>query len=147
MHKPLKARQRHCYHWLDTMLAWHKSTGTPLRHYILIHPTLPGCTPDCSGVQWCTGPDLEGEPQNTICPEIDSAYMGAIQTTECDFEFEMKFHHSGPACCLILLLWFWECLWIQPPVGWSFSFPWNIWHPSIPNKLCRDVNEAWFFSN
>ncbi len=37
----------------------------------------------------------------------------------------MKFQQNGLACCIIFSLWFSGCLWIQPSVGWSFSFPSN----------------------
>ncbi len=30
----------------------------------------------------------------------------------------MKFQHNVLACCIIFSLWFLECLWIQPSVGW-----------------------------
>ncbi len=43
--------------WAPT-LAWPKSNRTPLGHYVSVHLTPPGCTSDCPGAQWCSGPDL-----------------------------------------------------------------------------------------
>ncbi len=134
---------------------WPKSNRTPLGHYVLVHPTPPGCILDCPGAQWCPGPDLGGNTPghypSSHCQACIQARGGHTKYGVPFWVAAIKFQQNGLACCIIFSLWFSGCLWIQPSVGWSFHFHQTMWHPFVPNTLPSPYlyqyrYPAWYFS-
>ncbi len=120
---------RNVYHWMVHTLACHISTRTPLGHCFgssdaaRLHLRL-----SRSSVMPCSRSGRKYPRTPSIvslgaCPDnVRHAYehVGATQTTEYHFELLQK---KLTSLLHQFLFWFSGCLWIQPSVGWSFSFP------------------------